>query len=255
MVWKRAAARVAAIGSVGVLLVGGMLVAGCQAHSQTPKAAAAAPPDESTVANLEQSYRSAHPDALIGHVNAVDPGRHILSVAGLPLDQIHRGDVVSVLVGGQENNPVTANVYDKSSGYVQMDYGQLQAGQPEPRIGDLAVRFLNGASVPPSAADLTTTGGPPGTQPTTMPEMPAAPSTPPAAPPVTPPTTSPETTPPPAAPPAPPATTPAPSGTDTTTTPPPPATPVPNTQPGATETPATPPPPTPGNKVPSDLNK
>lgn len=228
MFWKRAA---------GMILAGGVFAAaGCAHHAGTPKASApiTPAPDEQTMAGLEQSYRQAHPDALIGHVNAVLPDRHVASIAGLPVDQIHRGDVVTILAGAQETGGIAARVYDKSQGYVQVDYGSVQAGQPDPRLGDLAVRFPGGAMVPASPSETGTTGvtvTPATTQPVTTPET---------------------TTPPPAAPPA---TAPAQPTTET----PAPVTPAPATPapaPTTTETPATPPPAPPqGNKAPSDLNK
>jgi hypothetical protein len=229
MAWKRAA---------GLVLAGGVFVAGCT-HQATPKASAPITPvaDEQTMAALEQSYHQAHPDALIGRVNAVLPDRHIASISGLPLDQIHRGDVVTILVGGQESGGVAARVYDTAAGYAQVDYGSIQAGQPDPRIGDLAVRFPGGVMVPPRPSE----GGAVSVSPTTQP---GAPAETPTAPPSTPPVTTPETTTPPPAP----ATTPA---------------PAPGTQPGAatptpgtTETPTAPAPaPEPEKKAPSELNK
>ncbi|HEY2587604.1 MAG TPA: hypothetical protein VGI81_17795 [Tepidisphaeraceae bacterium] len=233
MRWKRVA---------GLILAGGLLAAaGCTHQSSTPKASAPVTPsaaDEQTMAGLEQSYRQAHPDALIGHVNAVVPDRHIASIGGLPVDQIHRGDVVTILVGGQESGGVQARVFGKDSGFVQVDYGQLMGNQADPRIGDLAVRFPGGTMVPPppsesSAVTVTPTTQPaPGVTPTetTAPPVPATP----------------------------PATTPAPSEA-----PAPAPVPAPGTQPGATvpapsatETPVAPPPaPAPENKVPSQLNK
>ena len=216
MVWKRAAG----------VIVAGTLLAGCnQSGRQTPKASAPLPPmEESQVSNLEQSWRAAHPGSLVGHVNAVDTSRHEASVAGLPLDQIHLGDVISILPNGQSNNVVSARVFGKDNGYVQMDYGPLQAGQASPRDGDLAIWFSPGLTQSEEAAAAA------GVNPTTQPGA-----------------VSPETTAPP--PPARPETNaPAPA---TAPTPPPPA---PETgTPPATQT--TTPPPAPDKKLPSDLNK
>jgi hypothetical protein len=231
MFWKRAA---------GLILAGGVFaMAGCAHQAATPKASApiTPPPDEQTMAGLEQSYHQAHPDALIGHVNAVLADRHVASIAGLPLDQMHRGDVVTILAGGQESGGIAARVYDKADGFVQVDYGSVQAGQPDPRLGDLAVRFPGGAMVPASPSESGTTGvtvTPATTQPATTLET---------------------TTPPPPPPAAPPATVPAQPTTET----PAPATPAPATSapaPSTTETPTAPPPAPPKeNKAPSDLNK
>jgi len=205
--------------------------------------------DAGTVAGLEQSWRESHPGSLIGHVNAVLPDRHVLSVTGLPLDQIHSGDVVSILLNGTGSSVVSARVYDKSSGYAQLEYAPLQAGQPTPREGDLAIWYAAGTpGADQSISDGTSNGAMPTTQPgattpdTTAPPASPPPTTPPpandaSAPPATAPT-------PPAAPPA--DTTPPPpanNGAGTGATPPPPA-------PGQTN-----PPPAPDNKVPADLNK
>lgn len=217
MVWMRAAG----------MMVAGSLLTGCAGMGrQTPKASAPPPMDESQVNNLEQSWRAAHPGSLVGHVNAVDPSRHVLSVAGLPLDQVHAGDVISILQNGQSNSVVPARVFGKDNGYVQMDYGPLQAGQGDPRDGDLAIWFAPSLT----QSDQTAAGAgaaPPMTQPgAAMPETSAPPPPPPAVP-------TPDTNAPPPA-----TTSPAPAaGTGT----------VPATQ---TSTP-----PAPDNKVPSDLNK
>jgi hypothetical protein len=245
--------------AAAVFLAGGVLI-GCQ-HAQTPKATVAVPPmSETAVADLEQSWRTSHPGAMIGHVNAVVPDHRILSVTGLPGDQIHQGDIVTILLNGQANGSVPGRVYDKSSGYVQMDYGPLQPGQSDPVQGDLAIWYPGGVTMPPA--------GDTGTTPSATTPPPAVVTPEPS---TTPPPPTPSTTTPPPAPDttAPPATTPAPTpptttapGAATDTTPAPaPTTPTPAptapTPPPATETPSTPPtpPPAPDNKVPTDLNK
>ncbi|HSU69528.1 MAG TPA: hypothetical protein VLJ39_21760 [Tepidisphaeraceae bacterium] len=243
----------------GVLLAGGLIV-GCQSHT-TPKASVTVPPmSPSAVADTEQSWRASHPGAMVGHVNAVDESHHVVSVAGLPADQIQVGDVVSIIPSGQSGNPIQARVYAKEYGWVQMDYGSLGAAQGTPRDGDLAVRYPGGLSVTPPAESVTLpppTTGPSVTQPEAVPPAPPtpppAPTTPPAPPPseTTPPATPAPTTPPP------PATPPA-DGTTPPPTPPatPPAPPAPGTEtpPAPSQTPSTPPP-APDQKPPSDLNK
>jgi hypothetical protein len=184
--------------------------------------------DEGAVSNLEQSWRQAHPGSLIGHVNAVAPDRHILSVTGLPLDQIHEGDIVTILPNGQTNNVISAKVFGKENGFAQLEY----TGGTEPRQGDLAIWYTAAVNDEASTA-AGTNAALPTTQPgAIVPEMPTpAPTTPTPAPTPTP-TAPPETTPPPPTTPAP--TTPAP-------TPPAPTTPAPT--------------PPADNKLPSDLNK
>lgn len=222
MLWKRAA---------GVIVVGSLMAGCAQQQRETPKASApVASMDPAAVANLEQNWRETHPGSLVGHVNAVDPERHVLQVTGLPLDRIHEGDVISILLNGQGNSVVPARVYDKRDGFVQMDYGPVQPGQSVPREGDLAIWFSGGLT--PNEQAQVTSGLPtpaPATQPSgTIPEAPATTPPPPA--PITPPN---ETTAPPANNP-PPAAQPSAPGTGAGTPPPPPA---------------------PDNKVPADLNK
>jgi hypothetical protein len=223
MVWKRAAG----------VIVAGTLLAGCAQHpKETPKASAIVPPmDESAVAGLEQSWRSAHPGSLVGHVNAVDPGRHVLSVTGLPMEQVHNGDVISILLDGQGNSVVPARVYDHRDGFVQMDYGPLQAGQGDPQQGNLAVWFSSG----PTAADQAAPAGVSTPMPTTQPGA-AAPEM-----------TAPPAAPPPAA--AVPQTTPLPAAPSAAAPPPADASTPPATAPASTPAPPA------DNKLPSDLNK
>ena len=255
--------------AAAVFLAGGVLI-GCQ-HAQTPKATVAVPPmSETAVADLEQSWRASHPGAMIGHVNAVAPDRRILSVTGLPGDQIHQGDVVTILLNGQANGSVPARVYAKDSGYVQMDYGPLEPGQSDPVQGNLAVWYPGGVTVPsgdtgtnPAATTPPPTSAPTVVTPeaTTTPPPPTPPTTPTPTPPTPDTTTPPATTPAPTTPAPTPPTTPAPGATTDTPAPapttPPPAPTTPPTPPPATETPSTPPtpPPAPDNKVPTDLNK
>lgn len=179
MVWKRVAA----------VIVAGCLTAGCMQQRETPKAAAPVPPmDPAAVASLEQSWRATHPGSMVGHVDAVDPSRHVLQVTDLPIERVHDGDVFSILPNGQSNNVVTARVYDKRDGFIQMDYGPLQAGQNDPHEGDLALWFgpgLTQAEQEQAANGVNTPA--PATQPAAAtPETPAsaapapAPATPPA---------------------------------------------------------------------------
>ena len=231
MIWKAAAG----------MIVAGTMLAGCAPKAaDTPKASAAAQPmDEGAVANLEQSWRQAHPGSLIGHVNGVLPERHVLSVTGLPLDQIHEGDIVTILPNGQTNNVISAKVYSKENGFAQLEY---RGGATEPRQGDLAIWYAAGANDEASTAAGTNAAAPT-TQPgVTTPETPTPVPTVPTPAPTTPaPTAPPETTPTPP-------TTPAP----TTPTTPPAPTPAPG---NGTSTPTPPPTPPADNKLPSDLNK
>lgn len=242
MVWKRAA---------GAMVMGCLMAGGCMQHErQTPPASATIPPmDPAAVASLEQSWRETHPGSLVGHVNAVDPERHVLQVTGLPLDKVHDGDVISILLNGQANSVVPAKVFDTRDGFVQMDYGPLQAGQSDPRDGDLAIWFSAGLT--PNEESATIAGvntAPAATQPAgTTPEMPAT-TPPPAGTPTPPPAETPAS---PSNGTAAPTTTPAaPAPTESN---PPAATPAPAPAPGAGA--GTPPPPAPDNKVPADLNK
>ena len=218
---------------------GGKFAGGlCAAQARPTGLGPAQPMDEAAVSNLEQSWRQAHPGSLIGHVNAIVPDRHILSVAGLPLDQIHEGDIVTILPNGQTNNVISAKVFGKDNGFAQLEY----SGMTEPRQGDLAIWYSAGMS-----DEASTAAGTNPAMPTTQPvrhhprDADPAPTTPTPAPT---PTAPPETTPPPPATPAP----------TTPTTPPAPTTPTPAPGTG-TGTPTPPPTPPADNKLPSDLNK
>lgn len=219
MFWNRAAG----------MIVAGSLLAGCAGNArQTPKASAPlGSVDETQVNNLEQSWRAAHPGSLVGHVNAVDPSRRVLSVSGLPLDQVHAGDVISILQNGQANDVISARVFGKANGYLQLDYGPLQPGQGQPRDGDLAVWFSAGLTQNEQAGAAA--GVNPATQGAVSPETTAPPPPPP------PPASTQETT---AQPPA--------TGPDV-----PPASQTGTPAATQTSTPA----PAPDKKLPSDLNK
>jgi len=224
------------IRAVAVLLAGGLIV-GCQTQSHTPAASVAVQPvSEESIADLEQSWRASHPGTQIGHVNAVATDSRIVSATGLPLGDIRIGDVVTILLDTQGSSTVTATVFGKNSGFVQLDYGALRPGQGDPRIGDLVV-WYPGGPVAPAASDV---AAPPVTPPAApMPEpAPPAAATPPATPAPAPsadapPAATPPATPPPAPDaPAPGAATPAPTP-PSTDAPPAPAPPAPAPAPDA----------------------
>lgn len=178
--------------AAGLLLFGG-LIAGCQSGSQPRASAQGEPPGEQAGAALAQSWRASHPGTEVGIVNAVLPARHEAQVAGLPVNQMREGDVVSILLNGQGTSTISGRVFDKRYGYVQLDYDSPQAGQRDPRDGDLVVWFVGGAAVPPPPGEPT--AAPPTTQETVtapMPETTAPPTTQEAAPPATQPAAAPE---------------------------------------------------------------
>jgi len=166
------------------LIVVGGLMAGCQHNRQQqqqqeqssqPSASTLSPMDQQAAAQLQRTYRNSHPGSEVGVVNAALPDRHIISVTGIPLDRIQIGDVVNVMAGGANGGLVPAVVYSKSSGYVQLRYQPLSAGQTDPAAGNLAVWTPGGAVVPPEAiaprGDVTVPPAAP--PPTTMPESPS----------------------------------------------------------------------------------
>lgn len=160
MFWNRAAALVAGG------LVGGLLL-GCQPTPVTsPQASAPAmPSDEASRAQVAQSWRATHPGSEVGVVNAVLPARRLVSVAGLPLDQVQSGNVISILLDRQGGSTIEAVVVSKDRGFAQLAYQSPSAGQRDPQDGDLAVWFPGGPSIPPSS--IQPTGEPPMTEPAT----------------------------------------------------------------------------------------
>ena len=167
--------RTRAVGAAGwallIVAVGG-LMAGCaqQQRNATPKASAMGgePPSAQTAAQLYQSLRASYPGSQVGVVNAVLPARRLISVSGLPLDQVHRGDVVTIMQG-PGNNTLEAVVYAKGK-YVQLTYQPLGLGQRDPAVWDAAIWYPNGATVSPAALE-----------PANAPDIGAAAATPPPA--------------------------------------------------------------------------
>ena len=251
-----------AIRAVAVLLAGGLVV-GCATPSRTPTASVGMQPpvNEANVADLEQSWRASHPGTQIGHINAVAPESHIASATDLPLADIHMGDVLTILRGGQGTNTLPATVFGKNSGYVQLDYGSVRPGQGDPVIGDLVVWYPSGsaaaandAAAPPVVVPTTPAptpapaadASPAATPPATSAPAPGGDAVPPAAPPATPPPAPGADAPPAPAPQTTPPAAPDPSAPGAAT--PPPA-------PPSTDAPTPPPAPAPDNKPPADLNK
>ena len=140
-------------------LVLGAVAVGCQ---QQPKPRPSSSLDASDTRASQQradSYRGAHPGSEVGVVNAVIPDRHIVSVAGLPLDRIKSGDVVTLLGAGQQ--PIQAVVYDQRAGYTQARYQPLPTGTRDPGAGDLAVWYPSNTGA--SASVMTPDRGMPAT--------------------------------------------------------------------------------------------
>jgi len=156
--------------AAGLVLIA-VLIAGCQQPQVAQPSTAMEPTSEQAAAALAQSWRATHPGTEVGVVNAVLPARRELSVAGLPADRVQPGNVITILLNGQGTSTVEGVVIDKNPGpsgtrYVQLTYQPLGAAQRDPRLGDLAIWFPGGESVPPAP-----TQGPE-TQPTTMPVEP-----------------------------------------------------------------------------------
>jgi hypothetical protein len=147
----------------------GGLIAGCQQTPKTPPPSSLNTSDTMALSQRAASYRAAHPGSEVGLVNAVLPERRIVSVEGLPVDRIKSGDVLTIL-GGNGKTPMEAVVYSQSSGYVQVRYEPLPAGQLDPMAGDLAVWYPARAGTPMS--EVTPTGAmrmPPTSEPVVMP--------------------------------------------------------------------------------------
>jgi hypothetical protein len=235
--------------SAGAIVIGAMLI-GCQGgggggtgpKASAPAGATLSSADEQTAAELQRSYRASHPGQQVGYVNAVDPGRRIISVAGIPPEMVRPGAVMSILTSG--GGTVEAVAYAHDYGYVQLRYEPLGPGQATPTTGELAVWNPGGQAVipeamppvgtppavtPPAGTGVTGTGvtapGTTGTGITTT----TAPTEPPPPPPPVVPSTMPADTGHPSSDLRPPATQPAP----TTETPPPPPPVTPTTMPAS----------------------
>ncbi len=152
--------------TAGVIVIGGLLI-GCSGSGpgSGPKASAPAgatlsAADEQTAAELQRTYRASHPGQQVGYVNAVDPGRRIVSVAGIPSEMVRPGAIVSILTTG--GGTVEGVAYAHDYGYVQLRYQPLGPGQAAPATGELAVwnpggqvvipESLPPAGMPPTAA-------------------------------------------------------------------------------------------------------
>lgn len=139
--------------AAGLFLLGALTV-GCQ--QPAPKAAAPVQPmSQAAAANLEQSIRSANPASQVGHVNAVDAPDRMVSIEGMSLDQIQRGNIVSILLSNDPGNSLQAVVIRKTGRFLQLSYPPLQPGQREPRDGDPAIWIPGGGTVQPSAVEPT----------------------------------------------------------------------------------------------------
>jgi len=142
--------------ATGVIVVGGLLF-GCQTghgNGNGPKASAPAGSslsagDEQTAAELQRTYRASHPGQQVGYVNAVDPGRRIISVAGIPAEMVRPGAIMSILTAG--GGTVEAVAYAHDYGYVQLRYQPLGPGQTAPATGELAIWNPGGQTVIPEA--------------------------------------------------------------------------------------------------------
>src|SRR5579859_562108 len=151
------------------IIIGGLLT-GCTGGSSSgtgPKASAPAGAslggaDEQTAAELQRTYRASHPGQQVGYVNAVDSGRRLVSVAGIPSEMVRPGAIMSILTSG--GGTVEAVAFAHDYGYVQLRYQPLGPGQAAPSIGELAVWNPGGQTVIPEAipsAAAPPTGAPP----------------------------------------------------------------------------------------------
>lgn len=134
------------IRAVGALLMSAGVLVGC--GTSGPKASTEMPTDQQTAAALQRSWESTHPGSKAGVVDAVLPARRYVSVAGLPLDEIQKDTVVSIL-DQRQRIIVSGVVIDKQSGRLQVNYEAVPGGERDPRIGDLVVWFPSGQAVPP----------------------------------------------------------------------------------------------------------
>jgi hypothetical protein len=139
--------------STGVIVIGGLLL-GCQNGKNGSGPKAAAPEgsslgagDEQTAAELQRTYRASHPGQQVGFVNAVDPGRRIISVSGIPPEMVRPGAIMSILTAG--GGTVEAVAYAHDYGYVQLRYEPLGPGQTAPATGELAIWNPSGQTVIP----------------------------------------------------------------------------------------------------------
>ena len=133
---------------MGALLIGAGILVGC--GTSGPKASTEMPIDPQTAAALQRSWESTHPGSKAGVVDAVLPARRYVSVSGLPLDEIQKGTVVSVL-DQRQRVVVSGVVEDKRNGRLQVNYEPVPPGERDPRIGDLAVWFPGGQAAPPES--------------------------------------------------------------------------------------------------------
>ena len=158
------------IETAGAIVIGGLLI-GCSGSGpgSGPKASAPAgatlsAADEQTAAELQRTYRASHPGQQVGYVNAVDPGRRIVSVAGIPSELVRPGAIVSILTTG--GGTVEAVAYAHDYGYVQLRYQPLGPGQAAPATGELAIWNPGGQVVVPESlppAGVPTSAPPPST--------------------------------------------------------------------------------------------
>jgi hypothetical protein len=136
----------------------GAFVIGCGSGPRpSPSASAPLPANQETVAPLSQAVRAARPGSEAGVVNAAIPERGIISVGGIPPERVHPGDVITIMEEGALQANVPAVVYATNSGYIQLRYEPLAAGQRPPRVGDIAVWVPGGPAVPLEAVQP---GGP-----------------------------------------------------------------------------------------------
>ena len=140
------------IRAVGALLMSAGVLVGC--GTSGPKASTEMPTDQQTAAALRRSWESSHPGSRVGVVDEILPARRYVSVAGLPLDEIQKGTVVSVL-DQRQRIIVSGVVIDKLSGRLQVNYEPVSAGERDPRIGDLVVWFPGEPAVVPEAVQGT----------------------------------------------------------------------------------------------------
>jgi hypothetical protein len=170
--------------TAGAIVTGAILI-GCQGGGG-PKASAPAgsnlsTANEQTAAELQRTYRASHPGSQVGYVNAVDPGRRILSVAGIPPEMVRPGAIMTVLTDG--GGTLQAVVYARAAGYVQLRYEPLGPGQSGPAAGELTVWNPGGPaiipeSIPPTTGAPTGNIGAPTTGPGTGAELQPAPPPP-----------------------------------------------------------------------------
>ena len=143
--------------TAGAIVIGTMVI-GCQgggggggggSHVSAPAGSTLTNADEQTAAELQRSYRASHPGQQVGYVNAVDPGRRVVSVAGIPPEMVREGAILSILTNG--GGTLEAVVYARAAGYLQLRYPPLGPGQASPATGELAIWNPGGGAVIPDA--------------------------------------------------------------------------------------------------------